>query len=218
MKAILLLFGLLAINQATYSQHSTDTLTQTSTKLRWNAGVKGGFNLASAYGISSKDFDATPKIGFAGGLFFNVPIVASFSVHPEILIAQRGVKATDATGATPYTLDRTTTYLDFPVFITYQPTRFFSLLLGPQFSRLLNQRDTFSEGTSTQIKETFQQAAVRDNSVSILLGADFYTSRLVIGTRLGWDTRSNSSHNTTSMPPLKYVWYQITLGYSLFSK
>jgi hypothetical protein len=64
-------------------------------------------------------------------------------VQPEVLFSQKGFKGSGMLMGSPYQVTRTTNYIDMPLMHSIKPTSGITLLAGPQFSLLLNQKDTF---------------------------------------------------------------------------
>ena len=100
--------------------------------------------------------------------------------------------------------------LDFPILFALKPSPVVTLLAGPQYSFLMNQKDVFKSGSFTaEEKKTFEN----DRSVLCFLGGiDFNLNQFVISGRAGWDLQQNNGDGTSTNPRYKNVWYQTTLG------
>jgi len=208
------LFGIALISEG---QPYTTAEAIPATRLSWNIGMKAGINLSGAYGVTGEKFDAKPTVGFVGGLFFEIPLNKSLILQPELLLSQRGFKATGSIDSDHYNLTRTSTYLDIPIFIAFKPTDMVKLLAGAQYSHLLRQHDVFSSNPSGVPEEQFRDDLLRKNTVCFLFGAEFNKKRFALSSRLGWDILSNrKSTRESSTPHYRYVWYQFMIGYKIY--
>jgi len=179
-------------------------------------GAKAGVNYSNVYDEQGDEFDAEGKIGFAGGAFVAIPIGKFFGIHPEVLISQKGFKSTGAVLGFPYSMTRTTTYIDVPIFFAVKPVSFITLVAGPQFSYLIKKRDQFESSLiSTNIEQEFENENVRKNMMSFALGADININHFVLGARVAWDVQKNNGDGTSSTPRYKNVWFQGTIGLRL---
>lgn len=179
-------------------------------------GVKAGANYSNVYDEQGDEFDAEGKIGFAGGAFLAIPIGKIFGIHPEVLISQKGFKSTGTVLGLPYTMTRTTTYIDVPLFFAIKPASFITLVVGPQFSYLIKKRDQFESSIlTTNQEQEFENENVRKNIMSLALGADININHFVLGARVAWDVQKNNGDGTNTTPRYKNVWFQGTIGIRL---
>ena len=180
-------------------------------------GFKVGANISNVYDTKGQDFSANPTFGFAGGAFLGIPIGKYLGVQPEILFSQRGFEAEGRVLLSDYKFVRTSSFIDVPLLIQFKPTANFTLLAGPQYSYLINQKDVF---TSTYINTTQQQdfnnSNLRKNIFCFTGGFDINYKHFVFGARAGWDLTNNNGDGTSTNPRYKNVWYQATIGYSIF--
>lgn len=116
-------------------------------------GVKAGANFSNVYDEQGEDFKADGKIGFAGGAFLSIPIFKVLGVQPEVLFSQKGFKATGTVLASPYSVTRTTNYIDVPLMVFVKPIPQLSILAGPQYSYLLKQKDVFEGAGITVLQK-----------------------------------------------------------------
>ncbi len=182
-------------------------------------GVKLGANYSNVYDAQGEAFVADPKIGLAGGAFLAIPIGKYIGVQPEILFSQKGFKATGRILGDNYTLTRTTSYIDVPLLFAFKPSEFLTILAGPQYSYLLNQKDEFKNATTSIAQEQeFLNDNVRKNTLCITGGVDVNIRHFVIGARAGWDVQNNSGNGTSTTPRYKNVWYQATIGYRFYNR
>jgi hypothetical protein len=147
--------------------------------------------------------------------FLSIPIGKFIGVQPEILFTQKGFKGEGVLLGGTYKMTRTTNYLDIPLQITFKPSEFITLLVGPQYSYLISRKDVFESTliSYTQEKE-FENDDIRKNMLGFVVGADINLENVVLGGRVGWDVTRNNGDGTSTTPRYKNVWVQGTLGYS----
>ncbi len=183
---------------------------------RFVFGAKAGINRSNVWDENGQDFKADAKSGFAGGFFFSIPVIPYIGIQPEILVSQKGYQSTGTFLTVPYANTRTTTYLDIPILFAFKPIQYFTLLAGPQYSYLMNQKDvtSFGSGSSTT-EQQFKNENVRKNIFGILVGADVNIKHFVLSGRAGWDVSNNNGDGTSTTPRYKNQWLQFTLGFRI---
>jgi hypothetical protein len=213
----ILLFAI-AITAIASISNAQETVVVTSEPMsdprsRFYIGVKGGFSFANVYDTQGENFQADHTSGFVGGGFLTIPIGRFIGFQPEVLFSQKGFTATGTVLGNPYTLTRTTNFIDVPLLFALKPSPLITLLAGPQFSYLIKQRDVF-EGSpvNTVVEEEFKNDNIRKNILCFAGGIDFNFNHILIGTRMGWDIQSNVGDGTSTTPRYKNVWLQATLG------
>lgn len=209
MKNILLILPFIAaVTTIGYAQSNSEDGRQ-----KVQAGIKAGINYSNVYDSKGDEFKANAKVGFAGGVFFSIPLGKYLGIQPEVLFSQKGFQATGRLLGSSYDFTRTSNYIDVPLFLAIKPVRFLTLLVGPQFSYLLKQKDVFANGIGTvQQQQEFQNDNIRKNTLCFIGGADINISHLIIGGRVGWDSMNNNGDGTSSTPRYKNTWLQATLG------
>ena len=179
-------------------------------------GIKAGFNYSNVWDESGQDFKADPKFGFAGGAFLGIPIGKFLGFQPEILISQKGFKGSGTLLGSHYSLSRTTTFIDIPLQLQVKPAEFLTLVVGPQYSFLLKQKDRYTNGAITNEQEQdFDNDNIRKNILGFVFGADFIYSHFVVSGRIGCDFQTNNGDGTSSTPRYKNQWLQFTVGLKL---
>lgn len=180
-------------------------------------GLKGGANYSNQYDSKTNDLTADSKFGVAVGAFLAIPIGQYFGVQPEILFSQKGFKATGKVLGSPYDLTRTTNYIDVPLLLAIKPIPAITILVGPEYSYLIKQKDVFSNNvfTTEQTKE-FDNEDIRKNVLGFVGGVDINLKSVVVGLRAGWDIQNNNGDGTTTTPRYKNAWTQATLGFRLY--
>jgi hypothetical protein len=210
MKKTVALIGLVSLFAGTAVQAQDSTI---DPRERFSIGAKVGANLANVWDARGEEFQADAKLGFAGGIFVGIPIGKFLGVQPELLISQKGFKASGRLLGENYGLTRTNTYLDIPLQVQVKPIEYFTLLAGPQFSYLLHQRDQYSFGQNSIAQETeFENDNIRKNILGFVVGFDVNIKFMVFSTRAGWDFQTNHGDGTSSTPRYKNRWLQFTLG------
>lgn len=183
---------------------------------RISGGLKVGANLSNVYDTEGEDFQANAKLGFAGGAFLSIPIGKYLGVQPEILISQKGFQGSGRLLGSPYDFSRTTTFIDVPLLFAFKPLSIFTIVLGPQYSYLIHQKDVFSSSSTMAAQETeFKNDNIRKNILCGIGGVDFTVKHVVVGLRAGADLQRNNGSGTTTTPRYKNVWYQATIGFRL---
>jgi hypothetical protein len=215
MKKTILLTALAAAAFSTIS--AQDVTNKTDFRDRLMFGLKGGANYSNVYDSQGEEFSADPKVGLAAGAFLAIPIGKYLGLQPELLLSQKGFMATGRFLGSTYKFTRTTSYMDLPLLFAFKPSEFITLLAGPQYSYLLNQKDVFTSSTTSYGQETeFKNDNVRKNTLCFLGGIDLTLKHLVLGARAGWDLQTNNGDGSSATPRYKNVWYQATIGYRFY--
>jgi len=177
-------------------------------------GFKVGVNVSNVYDSQGEEFRANAKVGFATGAFLAVPIGKYLGIQPELLLSQKGFKASGRFIGDPYTLTRTTTYIDIPLLGSFKPSEFFTLVAGPMYSYLLNKTDKLeNDFTSIEQETDFENDNIRKNTLGITGGFDLNIKHIVISARAAWDMMKNDGNGSSTNPRYKNTWYQFTAGY-----
>lgn len=187
---------------------------KTNNDKAFHFGLKAGLNVSNVYDSEGEDFVAKAKTGFAGGAFIQIPLGKVLGIQPEILYSQKGFKGKGTILGNPYSYTRTTDYLDIPILLAIKPAEMLTILVGPQYSFLLREKNVFENTlfSSTQEKE-FTNDNIRKNTLCFLGGVDVNLDKIVISGRAGWDVQNNAGDGTNNTPRYKNVWYQATIGF-----
>lgn len=179
-------------------------------------GIKAGLNVSNVWDSKGEEFKADPIAGFAAGAYLGIPIGKYIGIQPEALLSQKGFSASGTLFGSGYSFSRTTTYLDIPLQLQLKPVQFVTLLFGPQFSYLLNQKDEYTFGvTSTLQEQEFKNDNARKNILGFVAGGDIIYKFLVISGRVGWDFQTNVGDGITLTPRYKNRWVQATIGFKI---
>jgi hypothetical protein len=177
-------------------------------------GIKAGANYSNIYDSEGEEYEADGKIGFAGGLFLSLPLGKYVGIQPEVLFSQKGFKATSSVLGSDVGLTRTTNYIDIPIFLAIKPSRMLTLLVGPQYSYLIKQKDVFTNPiTDIEVTQDFEADDIRKNTLCMVGGIDITLSSIVIGARVGMDLYNNNGDGTSTTPRYKNAWAQATVGF-----
>lgn len=215
MKKLTIIAALFVITASTgIAQESS---TETDNREKFEFGLKAGLNYSNVYDESGDQFKADGKFGAVGGIFMAIPIGKYFGVQPEVLISQKGFSAKGIILGGEYNFTRTTTYLDIPLLVELKPSEFITIVAGPQYSYLLNQKDVFATATtSIEQEQQFVNDNIRKNIFGVVAGFDINLRHIKLGSRLGWDIQNNNGDGTSTTPRYKNVWFQGTVGYTFY--
>lgn len=140
---------------------------------RVQVGAKFGVNLSNVYDEEGQDFVADSKFGFAGGVFFRLPLNEFVGFQPEVLFSQKGFIGSGRTFNSTYSITRTSNFIDVPLLLSAKPFGFLTVVAGPQFSYLIKQSNVFKNGTTTILQEQeFDNDNVRKNILCFTGGVD----------------------------------------------
>jgi hypothetical protein len=179
-------------------------------------GMKAGMNYSNVWDEQGEDFRADGKVGFAGGIFFGIPVGRFLGIQPELLVSQKGFQGSGMLSGSPYSFSRTTTYIDVPLQFQLKPLQVLTILAGPQYSFLMHEKNSYTYGAnSTSQEEEFNNDNVRKNILGFVAGADIVISHVVISGRMGWDFQTNNGDGSSSTPRYKNRWIQFTAGFKI---
>lgn len=116
-------------------------------------GIKGGANIHKLDGKSFKDEYA---FGYHLGGFADIGITSKFGIQPEVLFSQVNID-TSNNFSSVYKFDKLSqvklSYLQIPILLNYNPNKFVSLQLGPQFSVLMDNSNTLVQNGKDAFKK-----------------------------------------------------------------
>lgn len=210
MKKLLLLLGIFMTFSVLDSAGQSSNI---DSRERITAGLKIGLNRSNVWDEKGQDFRANTKTGFAGGVFVGVPLGKYFGFQPELLLSQKGFKGNGTLLGTEYSFSRTSTFIDIPLQLQIKPVRFVTFLIGPQFSHLFKEKNTYTFGSnSTEQEEEFGKIDVRKNILGFVGGVDLTVNRFVVSGRFGYDFLNNHGDGSSTVPRYKNQWLQFTFG------
>ncbi|MES2799241.1 MAG: porin family protein [Bacteroidota bacterium] len=177
-------------------------------------GLKVGANYSNVWDKQGQDFQADGKFGFAGGLFVGIPFSELLGFQPELMISQKGMQASGTLFGTAYSNKRTTTYLDVPLQLQIKPADFLTVVVGPQYSFLLHEKNVYTFGSnSIEQEQEFENDNVRKNVLGFVAGVDVMVSHFVISGRTSFDFLNNNGDGSSVTPRYKNLLVQLTVGY-----
>lgn len=176
-------------------------------------GLKAGVNFANVYDEENQDYVADSKAGFAAGAFLSIPLGKFIGFQPEVMYSQKGFKATGSILGADYEFKRTSTYLDIPLQLQIKPLEQLTLLVGPQFSYLLETKNEFNGDSTTQQEDDINSENYKKNIFGFVVGADVNLENFVISGRAGWDITKSDTDGDDTEPRYKNQVVQLTLGY-----
>jgi hypothetical protein len=180
------------------------------------AGVRAGVNFSNVWDERGQEFTADTKAGGVVGVFVGIPIGQILGVQPEILLSQKGFKGSGSLLGSQYSFTRTTTYLDIPLQVQIKPIQFVTIVAGPQFSYLLQQKNEYTFGSnSTEQNQEFNNDNARKNILGFTGGLDLIYQNFLLSGRVGWDMQTNNGDGTSLTPRYKNQWLQFTVGVKL---
>ena len=217
-KLIIVLIAFSGFANLTYAQKDAQ-VNKTDYREKLLFGLKAGANYANVYDTKGEDFRADPKFGWAFGLFTAIPIGEYMGIQPEILFSQKGFTGSGSVQTSKYILSRTTSYIDVPILFAFKPSEFFTIVAGPQYSFLLEQKDVFSNDSNVSYQQTTSFAGddIRKSVFGLTGGIDITAKHLVFGTRIGWDLLDNRADQSSTTPRYKNLWFQGTIGYRFYT-
>jgi len=177
-------------------------------------GLKAGINFSNVYDEQGQDFVASGKVGFAGGGFFSIPFGKLIGFQPEIMYSQKGFKASGNVLGFGYDYTRTTSFLDIPLLLQIKPASTLTLVIGPQFSYLLETKNNYNGSTTSTQEAAINSQNYKKNIFGFVVGADVNLDKLVLSGRVGWDVSQSDADGNTSNPRYKNQVIQLTLGYA----
>jgi len=176
-------------------------------------GLKVGLNNSNVWNVRDQTFVATSKYGFAGGIFVGLPFSKTIGFQPELLISQKGFRASGVILGLPYSCINTTTFVDIPLLLQFKPIKFLTILIGPQYSNMIHKKSVYTYISDTvNIEQEFNNENIRKNNLGFVFGVDFNIEYFVISGRYGWDLLNNHGEGKSSTPQYNNKWLQITLG------
>ncbi|MNS40489.1 hypothetical protein D3C86_301730 [compost metagenome] len=188
-------------------------------------GVKAGLNISSLT-FDDKELDSSDKTGFTAGLMAEIPLAKNFSVQPELLYSQQGMKLSYSDAEVQNSHYKSTialNYLNIPVMLKYYVVKGLSIQAGPQVGILLKAnnkyQDNFLGYDNHEEMDLKDYSNGVDASVNFGLGyqfkGKFYAdARYNLSyTNVFKDVTANTNYIINS--DMKNKVFQITIGYFL---
>lgn len=186
-------------------------------------GVKAGLNIASL-SFDEKELNSSSKNGFTAGLMAEIPLTKSFSVQPELLYSQQGMKLSYADAEVQNSHYKSTialNYLNIPVMLKYYVVKGLSVQAGPQLGILLKANNKYQDnflGYDNHDKMDLKDYSNGvDASVNFGLGYQFQNKFYadvrynMSYTNVFKDVTANTNYIINS--DMKNKIFQVTVGY-----
>jgi hypothetical protein len=141
-------------------------------------GAKGGINISTISKEKSWD-DTNAKIGYYAGFYMHAPINSIFSIQPEILYSNVGVKYDNSKTSHTLGLD----YISAPIMFQFEPIPKFYVEAGPQFSFLIGNSDRDKTDDVVTIKKYRNNSNYNSFDLSGAVGVGFRINNITIGAR-----------------------------------
>jgi hypothetical protein len=211
-KIVLFLFAIIGTTISLTAQESE----KYDRREKFTVGARVGANLSIVWDSKGEDFQADAKLGFAGGVFVGIPIGRYIGVQPEIIFSQKGFQANGTLLGTPYSYKKTTSWIDIPMQFQIKPLAFLTVLVGPQVSFRVSERNSYTFGSnSTAQQEEFNNDNIRKNVLGISTGFDINIYHVVVSGRACWDLQNNRGDGTSTTPRYRNQFVQLTIGFKI---
>jgi len=209
---IILLMLVIILFETCLAQDSLDIQSDFRTKCQ--IGLKAGTNYSKADDINNHKFKTNSKFGFVCGGYISIPINKSIGLQPELQYSQKGFDVTKSIMGKSFQFTRTTSFIDIPLMFAIKLNQFITVAIGPQYSYLIKQKDTFSDSTSNFDMEHDKS---RKSLLCFIDEVDLNMRQFIISLRSGWDLMKNIKNGSETNLQYKNVWYQITFGYTFYN-
>lgn len=170
-------------------------------------GLVAGANM---YKTTGRSFDEKFKPSFSAGVYGEYTINRLMAIQPELLWNQMRTR-TDQDFSQIYPgvgvadADVYLNYISLPVLFAFKPAPELSILLGPQYSYLVNQTSGLLIGNND--KDAFKKS-----DVSIVFGGQLNLGKVKVGIRYAVGV---TEINSLQSDPWKYHGFHFYLGYRL---
>ena len=197
------------------------TITAQTEKVK--IGVKAGLNIASLT-FDENELESSQKTGFTAGIMAEIPLAKNFSVQPEVLYSQQGMKFSYSdidVANSSYKSTITLNYLNIPVMLKYYVLKGLSVQAGSQIGILLKSnnkyQDNFLGYDNHENYNLSDYTNAFDTSVNLGLGYQF-KNKFYVDLRYNISysdvfKEANSNGNYVINSDMRNRVFQITIGY-----
>ncbi len=197
------------------------TITAQTEKVK--IGVKAGLNIASLT-FDENELESSQKTGFTAGIMAEIPLAKNFSVQPEVLYSQQGMKFSYSdidVANSSYESTITLNYLNIPIMLKYYVLKGLSVQAGPQIGILLKSnnkyQDNFLGYDNHENYNLSDYTNAFDTSVNLGLGYQF-KDKFYVDLRYNISysdvfKEANSNGNYVINSDMRNRVFQITIGY-----
>ena len=197
------------------------TITAQTEKVK--IGVKAGLNIASLT-FDENELESSQKTGFTAGIMAEIPLAKNFSVQPEVLYSQQGMKFSYSdidVANSSYESTINLNYLNIPVMLKYYVLKGLSVQAGPQIGILLKSnnkyQDNFLGYDNHENYNLSDYTNAFDTSVNLGVGYQF-KDKFYVDLRYNISysdvfKEANSNGNYVINSDMRNRVFQITIGY-----
>lgn len=183
------------------------------TRENFHFGIKGGLNFASLIQDEYPNYEVNHKMGYVAGAYLTAPLGKFVGLQPEILISQKGFESTGRVLNSPYTVRRTTTFLDVPLMIQLKPVKEVAIVGGVMYSYLLSKRDEIvGEDVIVTDQVQYDNQDITKNILGAVVGLDINLNHFLIFGRYNIDLRRNNGDGTSTIPEYRNQVFQVGVG------
>jgi hypothetical protein len=179
------------------------TRTCAQQSLEW--GIKAGGNLMK---VGGRSFDGKQYPGFSAGVWGKLNFTSKWSLQPEIVWNQTIAKTSgDFNSIYGGVSDQLVNlnYAAIPIFVSFKPNPWLSILVGPQYGYLVTQ-------TTGLLPKQPGTNAFNRNDLSIVFGGQLNLNKVIFGLRYTAGL-NNISYSTTDT--WRQYGFQAYIGYQL---
>lgn len=148
------------------------------------------------------------------GAVLQLPIGHIIAIQPEVLFSQKGFRSTGTAIGTDYDYRRYLNFLDIPILLRINASKYLGIVVGPQYSYLLGTHTTFKSGdTGFEQDVKNDNDNIKKNIFGGVIGADINVSdNFFIYGRYTIDFQNNNGDGTSSTPAYKNQVFQLGIG------
>ncbi|KAF2506931.1 PorT family protein [Flavobacterium zhairuonense] len=186
-------------------------------------GAKAGLNISNLT-FDENAVNSSSRTGFTAGLMAEIPLAKSFSVQPEFLYSQQGMKFSYADADVQNSHYKSTVslnYINIPIMLKYYVVKGLSLQAGPQVGILLKAKNEYQDNFLGY--ENYENLNLKDYSNGVDASVNFglgyqFKDRFYADARYNMsytdvfkDATSNTNYIINSN--MKNRVFQVTFGY-----
>jgi hypothetical protein len=177
-------------------------------------GVEGGADFSNIIKSGDPNFSTSYKAGFNAGVTLDIHLIGPLSFAPEILYSQKGYSAQTTYGQ----FDQRTNFIDAPLLAKFKLAPSFSFLIGPQVSFLTSTTNTYSNGFTTTVEQSYEndKNEFRKSIIDGVIGVQFdLTPTVDLHGRYTLDLQQDNVNGTSQTPQYRNQVWQVGLGFKI---
>lgn len=171
-------------------------------------GVKAGPNFLK---LGGRSFDGKMKAGYSAGAYGEINLNRTWGIQPELMFTQTFASTSDQFNAIypgGVSSNITLNCITVPVLATYKPVPELSIMLGPQYTYIVNQTEGLLQGSS------YPKDAFKKSDLAVVFGAQLNLAKFKLGARYQIGTVNLNAINDSDQWKLNGI--QLYLCYRLF--